>query len=50
MPDDTVEINIEGDKIAIKCCKSRFKMAGKAAELRKRLAKWRGEVGAKGAG
>jgi len=26
------------------------KMAGKAAELRKRLAKWRGEVGAKGAG
>jgi DNA polymerase-3 subunit beta len=32
LPDDTVEIETQGEKIAIKCRKSRFKMVGKAAE------------------
>jgi len=32
LPEDTVEIDTEGEKIAIKCRKSRFKMVGKAAE------------------
>jgi len=32
LPEDTVEITTEGEKIAIKCKKSRFRMVGKAAE------------------
>jgi DNA polymerase-3 subunit beta len=32
LPEDSVEINTEGEKIAVKCRKSRFKMVGKAAE------------------
>lgn len=32
LPEDTVTIEIEGDKIAVKCRKSRFKIVGKASE------------------
>ncbi|MEJ2722468.1 MAG: DNA polymerase III subunit beta, partial [bacterium] len=32
LPDDQVEILVDGDKIAIKCRKSRFRMVGKSAE------------------
>ena len=32
LPEDTVTIDTEGEKIAIKCRKSRFKMVGKTAE------------------
>jgi DNA polymerase-3 subunit beta len=32
LPEDTVVIDSEGEKIAVKCRKSRFKMVGKAAE------------------
>lgn len=32
LPDDTVEINTEGEKIAVKCKKSRFRIVGKNAE------------------
>jgi DNA polymerase-3 subunit beta len=32
LPEDTIEIATEGEKISLKCRKSRFKMLGKAAE------------------
>jgi len=32
LPDDTVKIDSDGEKITIKCRKSRFKMVGKAAD------------------
>ena len=32
LPGDTVEIDIDGEKIGIKCRKSRFRMVGKSAE------------------
>jgi DNA polymerase-3 subunit beta len=32
LPGDTVEINADGEKIGIKCRKSRFRMVGKSAE------------------
>ncbi len=32
LPEDTVEIDVEGEKIAVKCRKSRFRMVGKSAE------------------
>jgi len=32
LPDDTVEIDVEGDKVSVKCRKSRFRMAGKPAD------------------
>jgi len=32
LPEDKVEINVDGDKISIKCRKSRFRMVGKNAE------------------
>jgi DNA polymerase-3 subunit beta len=32
LPDDMVEVDVEGEKIAVKCRKSRFKMSGKAAD------------------
>ena len=32
LPEDTVEINIDGEKIGVKCRKSRFRVMGKPAE------------------
>ncbi len=32
LPDDKVEIKVEGDKVSVKCRKSRFRMVGKAAD------------------
>jgi len=32
LPGDTVEVEVEGEKIAVKCRKSRFRMSGKPAE------------------
>jgi len=32
LPDDTVEINTEGEKIAVKCKRSRFRIVGKNAD------------------
>ncbi len=32
LPEDTVEIEVDGEKIAVKCRKSRFRMAGKSAD------------------
>lgn len=37
LPEDTVEIDVDSDKITIKCRKSRFRMAGKNAEEFPRL-------------
>lgn len=32
LPEDTVEVDVEGEKIAVKCRKSRFRMVGKGAD------------------